>query len=111
MGACNPTVCPIPRLQARSRLYDTSTYFSWIYGILKSYDLSDTVAAMLSLPKKIEVLVLGPCDELLRPLSRSAATEEYAFAASVGGNRLTVQPGPAGDDSAVLAAVLKWLLP
>ena len=55
------------------------------------------VAAVLSLPKAVDILVLGPVDEMLRPLDEAAAKEAYAFASSVGSARLTVQAGAPAD--------------
>ena len=94
---------------AEARIYDVSTYYSWIFGILTAYDLADTLAAVLSSPKELSVLVLGPKDEQLKPLDGAAAQEEYAFASSVGGSRLSVQAGAVGGDAEVLESVLKWL--
>ena len=90
---------------AQARLYSPDNYWSWVFGLLTVYDKPDAVAAVLSLPKAVDILVLGPLDEMLRPLSEGVAKEVYAFASSVGSGRLAVQAGgPAG----ALAAISKW---
>ena len=76
---------------------------------LCSYDKADTVAAALALPATKGVLLLGPLDELMKPLSAAAAKETYAFARAVGGARLAVRPGAVQGEAAVLAAVVEWL--
>ena len=93
---------------AKARLYAPDNYYSWIFGLLTAYDKPDAVAAVLSLPQKVEVLVLSPVDELLKPLEAAAARSEYAFATSVGGSRITVEAGPAPTDDGALAAISKW---
>ena len=93
---------------AKARLYAPDNYYSWIFGLLTAYDKPDAVAAVLSLPQKVEVLVLSPVDELLKPLEATAARSEYAFATSVGGSRITVEAGPAPTDDGALAAISKW---
>ena len=93
---------------AKARLYAPDNYYSWIFGLLTAYDKPDAVAAVLSLPQKVEVLVLSPVDELLKPLEAAAARSEYAFATSVGGSRITVEAGPAPTDDGALAAITKW---
>ena len=87
---------------------NTGNYYSWIFGLLTVYDKPDAVAAVLSLPKQVEMLVLSPLDETLAPLDAAAAAMEYEFAASVGGNRLSVQVQAADTPAAALAAIAKW---
>jgi hypothetical protein len=93
---------------AQARLYSTNNYYSWIFGLLTVYDKPDAIAAVLSLPKKVELLLLSPLDEILAPLSILAAGAEYKLAASIGGSRLTLQAQGADTPSAMLAAVVKW---
>lgn len=62
----------------------------------------------MSTSKALEVLVLGPVDEVLAPLGPAAALSEYAFTEAVAGSRLTVQPGPIGGPVAVLEAIFTW---
>lgn len=93
---------------AKARLYSPNNYYSWIFGLLTVYDKPDAVAAALSLPKNIAVLLLSPLDEMLKPLGAAAASAEYAFASKVGGARLTVHAEPLPTSPDALAAVGKW---
>lgn len=67
----------------------------------------DALAAVLSLPQKLNVLVISPLDAMLSPLALSAAHEAYQFATSVGGPRLTVKAEVAAQD--VLSTITSWL--
>ena len=93
---------------AQARLYSTSNYYSWIFGLLTVYDKPDAIAAVLSLPKKPELLLWTPLDAMLLPLSVAAARQEYAFAASVGKSRLSVQHEAGNLASGALTAIVKW---
>ena len=62
---------------ARSRLYDPTIYYSWIFGVLKEYDLADCIAACVSLGTR--VTVLGPLDEASQPMNTTQANIAYAF--------------------------------
>eukprot|EP01043_Picozoa_sp_COSAG02_P005719 COSAG02_NODE_157_length_32999_cov_31.863647_3_plen_265_part_00 len=92
---------------AKARLYSPDNYYSWIFGMLAFYDKTDVVAALLSLKDQLNVLLLGPLDELLRPLSSTAAGEAYQFASDVGGARLTIEANVSSAN--VLPGILNWL--
>ena len=92
---------------AKARLYSPDVYYSWIFGMLTAYDKPDAVAAVLSLTDQLDVLLLSPLDELLRPLSSAGASEAYEFAKQVGGERLTVEANVSSANA--VPAILKWL--
>jgi hypothetical protein len=91
---------------ATERIYVTKSYYSWIFGLLKHYDLSDTVAAMVDTTK---LLVLGPVDGAsLVPLNATAAQEAYAFATrSASSGSITVTAGTFSQ-AAATAMALDW---
>ncbi len=95
----------------KARLYSPDNYYSWIFGLLTAYDKPDAVAAVLSLPQQVCVLVLSPVDELLKPLDAATAKADYEFASSVGGSRITVEVGPVPTDDDAVAAVDRWFAP
>ena len=105
---------------ALARIYSPLSYFSWVPGMLRTYDVADCIASLASglagAGSTTSVLVAGPVDELLMPLSPANATAAYAFAASVaggggGGKQLCVLPGNFStlDEAGVSARALQWL--
>ena len=81
--------------------YDMSSYFSFVWGALRSFDLPDMLAAL-----RMPALVLEPLDAERRPLNASAIASAYSFAE--GANpQLTVHGGDVPGD--VTARLLSWL--
>lgn len=94
---------------ANARLYDEKSYYSWIFGVLRSYDVTDILAAVLALDFCPSILVYSPVDELMRALDVAAAEKAYKFPKSVaGGPNLTVDAGGDGSEEAVADAVANW---
>lgn len=59
--------------------YDYSAYYSWMFGVLKYYDLCDLAAAA----RTPSMLMLAPTDPLFNPLPQSQATSAFSFTSSV----------------------------
>ena len=78
-----------------------------IFGVLRDYDLPDLVAAVLSRRPSTSLLVLDPVNEVLKGLGLEAARQQYALAANVAGNRLTIKMSGNGAD--VVETVATWM--
>ena len=87
---------------AASPRYDMSSYFSFVWGALNHFDLTDMAAAILH----ASPLVLAPLDAERRPLNASAIASAYQFAQSAN-PQLAVLGGDA--PQAVTARLLNWL--
>jgi len=81
--------------------YDMTSYYSFVFGALKHFDLPDMAAAL-----RVPVLVAQPLDALHVPLNATRAAAAFAFAAA-GNERVTVKVGGSAND--VTQALLSWL--
>jgi hypothetical protein len=102
-----------------ARFYSPSVYYSWIFGMLREYDLVDCLAAVLPsaqsastsiTSKGSSVLVLGPVDEMLHPLTAAQVNGAYAFAtATADDGQLALIPGTF-TELAAADKLLTWLI-
>ena len=91
---------------ARSRLYDPTIYYSWIFGVLKEYDLADCIAACVSLGTR--VTVLGPLDEASQPMNTTQANIAYAFPVKFGSPHFSLFVGNRSQSS-WMGSVVAWI--
>eukprot|EP00039_Didymoeca_costata_P002094 m.57479 g.57479 ORF g.57479 m.57479 type:complete len:914 (+) comp11111_c0_seq1:86-2827(+) len=90
---------------AKARFYDTSDYYSWVFGVLQYYDLPDLVAATVE--NLSSVMILGPVDELKHAITVGEANQTYEFAASMASKDLKVYCGNFSDEE-VAQKVMEW---
>ena len=81
--------------------YDMTSYYSFVFGALKHFDLPDMAAAL-----GVPVLVAQPLDAVHVPMNATRAAAAFAFAVA-GNPRVAVKVGGSADD--VTQALLSWL--
>ena len=87
--------------------YDMSTYYSFVYGGLKHFDLPDMAAAVLVGSSTARLMVGRPLDAQRRALAQAEAASTYSLAVSRAGGRLALRAG--SDAAALTAELLVWL--
>ena len=89
---------------AQSPRYDMSSYYSFVFGILRHFDAPDMVAAL-----NASVLVAQPLDAERNPLTASAADSAFAFAKKQKLAGVGLLAGADVGPSEITQALLKWL--
>jgi len=94
---------------ARAPRYNQDSYYAWVNGVLRHFDLPDLLAATaLISPRAPRLLVISPTDAARQRLSLPAARSAYSFATAIDQDRLELLLN-ATTAVNIDAALIAWL--